>query len=71
MHGSLPPESRLSRGGREFFPELLRDKETRVFREEEEKMSDLQKYVRKRKKRDPGFAEDFEAGYEQFKIEVA
>ena len=33
-------------------------------------MSDLQKYVRRRKSRDPEFAEDFDSGYEQFKIGV-
>lgn len=33
-------------------------------------MSDLQKYIKKRKKRDLTFARDFEAGYEQFKIGV-
>lgn len=33
-------------------------------------MSDLQKYIKKRKKRDPGFAKDFDIGYEQFKIGV-
>lgn len=33
-------------------------------------MSDLQKYIKKRKKRDIAFARDFEAGYEQFKIGV-
>ena len=31
-------------------------------------MSDLQKYISKRKKRDAEFAEDFEIGYEQFKL---
>ena len=31
-------------------------------------MSDLQKYIKKRKSRDPKFAEDFDSGYEQFKI---
>ncbi len=31
-------------------------------------MSDLQKYIEKRKSRDPKFAEDFHSGYEQFKI---
>lgn len=31
-------------------------------------MSDLKKYVYKRKKRDPEFAKDFEAGYGDFKI---
>ncbi len=31
-------------------------------------MSDLQKYTRKRKSRDPKFAEDYDSGYEQFKI---
>ncbi|MDZ7832823.1 MAG: helix-turn-helix transcriptional regulator [Desulfobacterales bacterium] len=33
-------------------------------------MSDLQKYINKRKVRDPGFAEGFDTGYEQFKIGV-
>ena len=32
--------------------------------------SDLQKYISKRKKRDSEFAEDFEIGYEQFKLGV-
>ncbi|NQT71805.1 MAG: helix-turn-helix transcriptional regulator [Chloroflexi bacterium] len=31
-------------------------------------MSDVQKYIAKRKKSDPEFAEDFDAGYEAFKI---
>ena len=31
-------------------------------------MSDLQKYIKKRKSRDPDFARDFDAGYEQFRI---
>ena len=33
-------------------------------------MSGLKKYVRSRKRRDPAFAEGFEAGYEQFKVGV-
>lgn len=33
-------------------------------------MSDLQKYIEKRKVCDPEFAKDFESGYEQFKIGV-
>ncbi|ODS31804.1 MAG: Antitoxin HigA [Candidatus Scalindua rubra] len=33
-------------------------------------MSDLQDYIKKRKARDPEFAENFESGYEQFKIGV-
>ena len=33
-------------------------------------MSDLQKYISRRKKRDSKFAEDFEIGYEQFKLGV-
>lgn len=33
-------------------------------------MSDLTRYVEKRKKRDPEFAEYFDVGYEQFKIGV-
>ena len=31
-------------------------------------MSDLQKYIKKRKSRDPRFAVDYDSGYEQFKI---
>ena len=31
-------------------------------------MSDLKKYISERKKRDTKFAEDFEIGYEQFKL---
>ena len=33
-------------------------------------MSDLKKYVKSRKKRDPKFADGYEAGYEDFKIGV-
>jgi len=33
-------------------------------------MSDLQKYIKARKARDPEFAKDFDSGYEQFKIGV-
>jgi len=33
-------------------------------------MSDLKKYIRNRKGRDMGFAQNFEEGYEQFKIGV-
>lgn len=33
-------------------------------------MSDLKNYIKKRKARDPEFAENFESGYEQFKIGV-
>jgi ribosome-binding protein aMBF1 (putative translation factor) len=33
-------------------------------------MSDLQKYIKKRKKKDSKFAKDFDSGYEQFKIGV-
>lgn len=33
-------------------------------------MSDLKKYIAKRKKKDKEFAEGFEEGYEQFKIGV-
>ena len=33
-------------------------------------MSDLQKYIAKRKKRDPEFAKDYEIGYQNFKIGV-
>jgi DNA-binding XRE family transcriptional regulator len=33
-------------------------------------MSDLNKYIRRRKKRDPKFAEGYDEGYEQFKIGV-
>ena len=31
-------------------------------------MSDLKRYVKKRKKRDPEFAKDYDAGYYDFKI---
>lgn len=31
-------------------------------------MSDLEKYIKKRKKRSAEFAEDFETGYQDFKI---
>lgn len=33
-------------------------------------MSDLDKYVAKRKMRDPEFADGFETGYEQFKLGI-
>jgi len=33
-------------------------------------MSDLQKYIAERKKRDPEFAKDYEVGYQNFKIGV-
>lgn len=33
-------------------------------------MSDLRKYIKGRKSRDPEFAKDFDSGYEQFKIGV-
>ncbi len=33
-------------------------------------MSDLKRYVKKRKDRDREFAKDYESGYEQFKIGV-
>jgi ribosome-binding protein aMBF1 (putative translation factor) len=33
-------------------------------------MSDLQKYIAKRKKRDPRFAKEFDAGYQVFKFSV-
>ena len=33
-------------------------------------MSDLDKYIKRRKKKDPTFAVDFDSGYEQFKIGV-
>ena len=33
-------------------------------------MSDLKKYVKKRKKREPEFAREYTAGYEDFKIGV-
>lgn len=31
-------------------------------------MSDLKRYIKKRAQRDPEFAQEFEVGYEQFKI---
>jgi len=33
-------------------------------------MSDLKKYISKRKARDPEFAKDYETGYQEFKIGV-
>ena len=33
-------------------------------------MSDVKKYIKKRKASDPAFAKDFDSGYEQFKIGV-
>jgi len=33
-------------------------------------MDDLDKYINKRKKKNPKFAENFDTGYEQFKIGV-
>ena len=33
-------------------------------------MSDLKKYIKERKVKDPEFAKDFDTGYEQFKIGV-
>ena len=33
-------------------------------------MSDLEKYIKKRKKRDPEFSEGFEEGYKEFKIGI-
>lgn len=33
-------------------------------------MSDLQKYISKRKKKDPKFAKDFDEGYSDFKIGI-
>ena len=33
-------------------------------------MSDLKKYIKERKERDPEFAKGFDSGYEQFKIGV-
>ena len=33
-------------------------------------MSDLQKYVNKRKRRDPEFADSFDVGYSNFKVGV-
>jgi len=33
-------------------------------------MSDLERYIKNRKRRDPEFAKDFETGYTEFKIGV-
>jgi DNA-binding XRE family transcriptional regulator len=44
-----------------------RGTKTRLLQEEDE-MSDLQRYIRERKARDPEFAKGFDSGYEQFKI---
>ena len=38
--------------------------------EEQESMSDLERYVRKRKRLDPEFAEGLEVGYSNFKVGV-
>jgi HTH-type transcriptional regulator/antitoxin HipB len=38
--------------------------------QEQESMSDLERYVKKRKRRDPEFAEGFEVGYSNFKVGV-
>jgi HTH-type transcriptional regulator / antitoxin HipB len=51
-----------------IFYELECDPCQEFYREKE--MSDLKKYVVKRKKTDKEFAERFEEGYEQFKIGV-
>jgi len=53
---------------------LIRDAKSTLLRnsirlaEGKTEMSDLQKYITKRKSRDPEFARDYDAGYEQFKI---
>jgi ribosome-binding protein aMBF1 (putative translation factor) len=49
---------------------LLKDVNTNIPKERGKKMSDLQKYIKKRKARDPEFAKGFDTGYEQFKIGV-
>lgn len=41
-----------------------------ILSEKEAVMSDLEKYIDKRKKRDSKFAQGFEKGYEEFKIGV-
>jgi HTH-type transcriptional regulator / antitoxin HipB len=33
-------------------------------------MSDIERYIRKRKRRDPQFAEGFDVGYSNFKVGV-
>ena len=33
-------------------------------------MSDLEKYIQKRKEKDPEFAKDYDSGYDEFKIGV-
>ena len=33
-------------------------------------MNDLEKYIKKRKKKDPDFAQGFEEGYKDFKIGI-
>ena len=43
---------------------------TKLFAEKKIIMSDLQKYISNRKVNDPEFAEDFDEGYESFKVGV-
>src|SRR5438552_16829658 len=42
----------------------------RLSQQEQESMSDLERYVKKRKRTDPQFAEGFEVGYSNFKVGV-
>ncbi|HMK49887.1 MAG TPA: hypothetical protein VK435_07525 [Thermodesulfovibrionales bacterium] len=44
--------------------------QTRLFAAEDTEMSDLKKYVHDRKQKDKAFANQYETGYEQFKIGV-
>jgi HTH-type transcriptional regulator/antitoxin HipB len=55
---------------REKFEELKDIAETISSVTRGDKMSDVEKYISKRKKKDPEFAENFEEGYREFKIGV-
>jgi DNA-binding XRE family transcriptional regulator len=47
---------------------ISRKKEKELF--QEKKMSDLQKYIKERKRKDKQFAENYDNGYNDFKIGV-
>lgn len=60
---SLPPKDAENTAERN---QTRRDTESRLG--EEKRISDLNEYIEKRKQSDPEFAEDYESGYENFKI---
>jgi HTH-type transcriptional regulator / antitoxin HipB len=49
---------------------VVRETTPGVSQQEQESMSDLERYVKKRKRRDSEFAEGFEVGYSNFKVGV-